>query len=47
MPEPSPLQTAMEKANIQQMLAQTRLMNKVAGKQTSEYLDKLEKDIAE
>ncbi|MBA7606763.1 hypothetical protein ES703_13913 [subsurface metagenome] len=47
MPEPSPLQVAMEKANIQQMLAQSRLMNKVAGKETSAYLDKLEKEIAE
>ncbi len=41
-PEPSPVQVAMEKAQISQVLAQTRLMNKVAGKATSEYLDKLE-----
>ena len=44
-PEPSPMQIAMEKANIHQMVAQTRLMNKVSGKQTSEYLDKLEKEL--
>lgn len=40
-PEPSPVQVAMEKAQVEQVLAQTRLMNKVAGKATSEYLDKI------
>lgn len=44
-PEPSPVQIAMEKAQVASVLAQTRLMNKVAGKQTTEYLDKLEKDL--
>jgi len=46
MPEPSALQVAMEKAQIQQSLAQTRLMNKVVGREASTYLDKLEKEIA-
>lgn len=44
-PEPSPLQLAMEKAQVAQVLSQTRLMNKVAGKATSDYLDKIEADI--
>ncbi|MBA7608636.1 hypothetical protein ES703_15815 [subsurface metagenome] len=42
MPEPSALQMAMEKAQIQQTLAQTRLMNKVVGRESNVYLDKLE-----
>ncbi|MBA7526230.1 hypothetical protein ES705_18391 [subsurface metagenome] len=46
-PEPSPMQHAMERATIGQMIAQTRLMNKVAGKETSAYLDKMEKEISE
>ncbi|MBA7612456.1 hypothetical protein ES703_19692 [subsurface metagenome] len=45
IPEASPLQVAMEKAQVSQLLAQTRLMNKVAGKATSNYLDKLESEI--
>ncbi|GAI72611.1 unnamed protein product [marine sediment metagenome] len=44
-PEPSPLQMAMEKAQVAQVLSQTRLMNKVAGKATSDYLDKIETDL--
>ncbi|GAI81578.1 unnamed protein product [marine sediment metagenome] len=44
-PEPSPLQMAMEKAQVAQVLSQTRLMNKVAGKATSDYLDKIEAEI--
>lgn len=44
-PEPTPVQVAMEKAQVASVLAQTRLMNKVAGKATSDYLDKIEKDI--
>ena len=44
-PEPSPLQLAMEKAQVAQVLSQTRLMNKVAGKATSDYLDKIESDL--
>ena len=44
-PEPSPVQMAMEKAQVEQVLAQTRLMNKVAGKATSDYLDKISKEI--
>lgn len=45
MPEPSALQMMMEKAQASQIIAQTRLMNKVAGKETSSYLDKLEKEL--
>ena len=44
-PAPTPLQLAMEKAQVSQLLAQTRLMNKVAGKATSDYLDKIEKEL--
>lgn len=42
IPPPTPLQEVMEKAQISQLLAQTRLMNKVTGKKADEYLDKLE-----
>lgn len=45
IPEASPLQVAMEKAQVSQLLAQTRLMNKVAGKATSDYLDNIEKEL--
>lgn len=45
IPEPSNLQLVMEKAQVSQLMAQTRLMNKVAGKETSNYLDKLEKEL--
>ena len=45
-PEPSPVQMAMERAQVSQIISQTRLMNKVAGKETSDYLDKLEKSLA-
>jgi hypothetical protein len=45
LPEASPIQVAMERAQVSQILAQTRLMNKVAGKETSSYLDKLEKSL--
>ncbi len=45
-PEVSPIQIAMERAQVSQIISQTRLMNKVAGKETSEYLDKLEKSLA-
>ena len=44
-PAASPVQEAMERAQVAQVLAQTRLMNKVAGKATSDYLDKIEKEI--
>jgi len=44
-PEPTPLQLAMEKAQVAQVLSQTRLMNKVAGKATSDYLDKIEAEL--
>ena len=44
-PPPSALQVAQEKAQIHQMIAQTRLMNKVTGKQTDSYLDHLEKEL--
>jgi len=45
-PAPSPLQAAMEKAQVSQMLAQTRLMNKVAGKATDDYLEKIAAEVA-
>jgi len=44
-PEPSAVQVAMEKANVAQVIAQTRLMNKVAGKQTDSFLDNISKDL--
>ena len=44
-PAPTPLQVALEKAQVSQVLAQTRLMNKVAGKTTSDYLDKIEAEL--
>ena len=44
-PEATPMQVAMEQANIASVLAQTRLMNRVTGKATSELLDKIEKDL--
>jgi hypothetical protein len=46
-PQPTPLQVAMEKTQIAQMLAQTRLMNKVAGRETDHYLETLEKGLGE
>ena len=46
-PEASPIQIAMERAQVSQIISQTRLMNKVAGKETTDYLDKLEKSLAE
>lgn len=46
-PAPSAIQIAMERAQVSQIISQTRLMNKVAGKETSDYLDKLEKSLAE
>ncbi|MBA7525913.1 hypothetical protein ES705_18072 [subsurface metagenome] len=46
-PEASPIQQAMERAQVSQIISQTRLMNKVAGKETSDYLDKLEKSLAD
>ena len=46
-PEASPIQVAMERAQVSQIISQTRLMNKVAGKETGDYLDKLEKSLAE
>ena len=45
-PEASPIQIALEREQVSQIISQTRLMNKVAGKETSEYLDKLEKSLA-
>jgi len=45
-PAASPVQEAMERAQVSQIISQTRLMNKVAGKETSDYLDKLEKSLA-
>jgi len=44
-PEPSSVQVAMEKAQIASVLAQARLVNKVAGKATSDYLEGIEKDL--
>ncbi|MBA7523815.1 hypothetical protein ES705_15949 [subsurface metagenome] len=46
-PEASPIQIAMERAQVSQIISQTRLMNRVAGKETSDYLDKLEKTLAD
>ncbi|MBA7512111.1 hypothetical protein ES705_04130 [subsurface metagenome] len=46
-PEASPIQIALERAQVSQIISQTRLMNKVAGKETSDYLDKLEKSLAD
>lgn len=46
-PPASPIQIAMERAQVSQIISQTRLMNKVAGKETGDYLDKLEKSLAE
>jgi len=40
-PAPTAVQVAMEKAQISSVIAQTRLMNKVAGKETDKYLDAL------
>ncbi len=45
-PPPSAIQIAMERAQVSQIISQTRLMNKVAGKETGDYLDKLEKSLA-
>jgi len=47
LPQPGPLEMATQKAQIYQMLAQTRLMNKVVGKTTDSYLDKLEAGVGE
>lgn len=44
-PQPTVLQIATEKAQVFQMLAQTRLMNKVVGRSTDTFLDKLEGDL--
>ncbi|MBA7476586.1 hypothetical protein ES707_11974 [subsurface metagenome] len=44
-PAPSALQIATEKAQVSQILAQTRLMNKVAGKATDEYLEKIAAEV--
>lgn len=42
VPPPTPLQAAMEKAQVAQLLAQTRVMNKIVGKQTDTFLDSIE-----
>ena len=44
-PAPTALQIASEKAQIAQVLAQTRLMNRVAGKETDKYLEKLASEL--
>jgi len=44
-PAPSILQVAQEKAQVSQVLAQTRLMNKVAGKATDSFLDDIEAEL--
>lgn len=44
-PQPTALQVATEKAQVAQMLAQTRLMNKVVGKQVDGFLESIEKDL--
>ena len=45
IPPPTPLQVAMEKAQVAQTLAQTRLMNKVVGKETDSFLESIVKDL--
>ncbi len=40
-PAPTVVQLAQEKAQVASIIAQTRLMNKVAGKETDKYLDAL------
>lgn len=45
IPPPTPLQAAAEKAHVAQILAQTRLMNKVVGKSTDTFLDGIEKEL--
>ena len=45
-PAPTPVQVAMEKAQIASVIAQTRLMNKVAGKETDKYLDAMAAELA-
>ncbi|MBA7664125.1 hypothetical protein ES703_72176 [subsurface metagenome] len=45
VPPPSALQIAMERAQVAQMVSQSRLMNRVAGKKTDDYLDNIEKII--
>jgi len=45
-PAPTMVQIAMEKAQIASVIAQSRLMNKVAGHETSKYLDTLERELA-
>jgi len=46
LPPPTAIQMAMEKAQVNQIIAQTRLMNKLTGKTADKYLDDLEKEIA-
>lgn len=45
IPPATPLQEAMEKAQIASVISQTRLMNRLTGKTADEYLDKLETDL--
>lgn len=47
LPPPTTIQTAMEKAQVSQIIAQTRLMNKLTGKTADKYLDELEKELTE
>lgn len=46
LPPPTPLQAAMEKAQVAQVISQTRLMNRLTGKKADEYLDKLEESLS-
>ncbi|MBA7578805.1 hypothetical protein ES708_20670 [subsurface metagenome] len=46
LPPATATQVAMEKAQISQMIAQTRLMNKLTGKAADKFLDGLEKELS-
>ncbi len=45
LPPATPTQMAMERAQVSQIIAQTRLMNRLTGKTADKYLDDLEKDL--
>lgn len=47
MPAPTTIQSAMEKAQVSQIIAQTRLVNKLTGKTADKYLDGLEAELKE
>jgi len=47
LPPATPTQMAMERAQVSQIIAQTRLMNRLTGKSADKYLDDLEKELAQ